>query len=126
MADSVIATEKAPAAIGSYVQARTHNGLLFTSGQLPLVAETGEFVPGDIKARTRQCLTNVAAIAEAAGTSLDRALKVTVFLTDMNDFAAVNEVYAEVFAEPFPARSAIAVAALPKGADVEIEAVIAL
>ncbi|MGI6605253.1 MAG: RidA family protein [Firmicutes bacterium] len=121
-----ISTDKAPEAIGPYSQAIQIGNLLFTAGQIPVCPETGELVKGDIKAQTRQALKNVAAILEAAGTSMQNVLKTTVFLTDMADFAAMNEVYAEFFSEPYPARSAIQVAALPKGVAVEIETIAAL
>ena len=123
---NVVATNKAPAAIGPYSQGIVINGLLFTSGQIPLDPATGKLVEGSIGDRARRCLDNLAAIAQAAGTSLDKAVKVTVFLTDIGDFKQVNEVYGSVFKEPYPARSAIQVAALPMGADVEIEAVLAV
>ncbi|MFO1072525.1 MAG: RidA family protein [Geminicoccaceae bacterium] len=123
---NVVATKQAPAAIGPYSQGIIINGLLFTSGQIPLDPATGKLVEGSIGDRARRCLDNLAAIAQAAGTSLDKAVKVTVFLTDIGDFKQVNEVYGSVFKEPYPARSAIQVAALPMGADVEIEAVLAV
>lgn len=126
MSTKPIATENAPAAVGPYSQGVCTGELLFTSGQLPLDPGTGKFVEGDIQAMAEQCLKNVAAIAEAAGTSLAKAVKITVFLADMGDFAAVNETYKTFFSEPFPARSAVQVAALPLGARIEIEAVIAL
>ena len=115
-----ISTSNAPAAIGPYSQAVDSGaGLVFLSGQLPLDPATGAFPEGGIQAQTRQSLRNVQAILEAAGLSL------TVFLADMGDFAAMNEVYASFFAEPFPARSAVAAKALPKGALVEIECIAA-
>ena len=117
-----ISTPNAPAAIGPYSQAVDSGaGLVFLSGQLPLDPATGAFPEGGIQAQTRQSLRNVQAILAAAGLSLANVVKTTVFLADMGDFAAMNEVYAEFFAEPFPARSAVAVKALPKGALVEIE-----
>jgi 2-iminobutanoate/2-iminopropanoate deaminase len=119
----IISTEAAPAAIGPYSQGVEANGLLITSGQLPLDPATGKF-PEGIAAQTRQSLTNVKAILAAAGTDLDHVLKTTVFLKDMNDFAAMNEVYATFFTEgSFPARSAVEVARLPKDALVEIEVI---
>jgi 2-iminobutanoate/2-iminopropanoate deaminase len=102
------------------------NGLLFTSDQLPLDPATGRLVEGSIAERTQRCLDNLTAIAAVAGTSLDKAVKLTVFLTDIGAFKQVNEVYAAAFRQPFPARTAIQVAALPLGADIEIEAVLAL
>lgn len=121
----VINTAKAPKAIGPYSQAIEANGLVITSGQLPIDPVTGEFAPGGIKEQTRQSLTNAKAILEEAGISLANVMKTTVFLSDMNDFAAMNEVYAEFFNEPFPARSAIAVKTLPKNALVEVECIAA-
>jgi len=121
----VVATEKAAPAIGAYSQANIANGFVFTSGQLPIYPD-GTMETGDAAAQARQSLANVAAILEAAGTGLDRVVKCTVFLASIEDFAAVNEVYASVFGEPYPARSAFAVGALPKNALVEIEAVAAL
>lgn len=123
---NVVATEHAPAAVGPYSQGILLNGMLFTSGQLPLDPANGKLVEGDIRDRARRCLDNIAAIATAAGTSLNKAVKVTIFLTEIRDFKQVNEIYAATFREPYPARSAIQVAALPLGADIEIEAVIAL
>jgi 2-iminobutanoate/2-iminopropanoate deaminase len=122
-----ISTDGAPAAIGPYSQGMRSGDLLFCSGQIPLEPSTGELVKDDIDGQTRRCLQNLAAVAEAAGGSLTNAVRCTVYLTDMNDFARVNEVYAEFFGgdEP-PARVAVAAAALPKGADVEIDAIVAL
>lgn len=121
----VVNTDKAPKAIGPYSQAIEANGLIITSGQLPIDPATGEFAPGGIKEQTRQSLTNAKAILEEAGIGLGNVMKTTVFLSDMNDFAAMNEVYAEFFSEPFPARSAIAVKTLPKNALVEVECIAA-
>ena len=120
---NAISTTKAPAAIGPYSQAIKVGGLVFVSGQLPIDPATGAFAEGGIKELTRQSLTNMKAILEEAGTSMANVVKTTVFLADMNDFAAMNEVYAEFFAAPFPARSAVAVKTLPKGALVEIECI---
>ncbi len=120
---NAISTTKAPAAIGPYSQAIKVVGLVFVSGQLPINPATGAFAEGGIKELTRQSLTNMKAILEEAGTSMANVVKTTVFLADMNDFAAMNEVYAEFFAAPFPARSAVAVKTLPKGALVEIECI---
>jgi 2-iminobutanoate/2-iminopropanoate deaminase len=122
-----ISTDGAPAAIGPYSQGMRSGDLLFCSGQIPLEPSTGELVKDDIEGQTRRCLENLAAVAEAAGGSLVNAVRCTVYLTDMSDFARVNEVYAEFFGgdEP-PARVAVAAAALPKGADVEIDAIVAL
>jgi 2-iminobutanoate/2-iminopropanoate deaminase len=121
-----ISTEDAPAAIGPYSQAIRAGDLLFCSGQIPLEPSTGELVKDDIEGQTRRCLENLAAICEAAGGSLARAVRCTVYLVDMNDFTRVNEAYGAFFDDEPPARVAVAVAALPKGADVEIDAVIAL
>ena len=121
----VINTNKAPKAIGPYSQAIEANGLVITSGQLPIDPATGEFAPGGIKEQTRQSLTNAKAILEEAGISMANVMKTTVFLSDMYNFAAMNEVYAEFFSEPFPARSAIAVKTLPKNALVEVECIAA-
>lgn len=120
---NAISTTNAPAAIGPYSQAIKVGELLFVSGQLPIDPATGAFAEGGIKELTRQSLTNMKAILEEAGTSMANVVKTTVFLADMNDFAAMNEVYAEFFAAPFPARSAVAVKTLPKGALVEIECI---
>ena len=119
----VIHTDSAPAAIGPYSQAIQIGDLLFVSGQVPIDPSTGAIVEGDIKAQAQQSLNNLKAILNAAGTNMGAVVKTTVFLADMNDFAAMNEVYAQFFQEPFPARSAVQVARLPKDAKVEIEAV---
>lgn len=118
-----IHTEKAPKAIGPYSRAIKVGNLVFASGQVPIVPATGEFVEGGIQEQTRQALTNAQAILEEAGTSLNNVVKTTVFLSDMANFAAMNEVYAEFFTQPYPARSAVAVKALPKGALVEVECI---
>ncbi len=120
---NVISTTKAPAAIGPYSQAVRVGNLVYTSGQIPINPATGVFAEGGIKEQTRQSLLNVKAILEAAGLTMNDVVKTTVFMADMNDFADMNAVYAEFFSEPFPARSAVAVKALPKGALVEIEVV---
>jgi len=121
-----ISTDKAPAAIGPYSQAvDSGKGLLFISGQIPVDPATGAFAEGGIKAQTRQSLLNAQSILQAAGLDLSNVVKTTVFLADMGDFAAMNEVYAQFFNEPYPARSAVAVKALPKGALVEIECIAA-
>ena len=119
----VISSKKAPAAIGSYSQAIQVGNLIYTSGQIPIDPATGAFVEGGIKEQTRQSLTNVKAILEEAGLTLGNVVKTTVLLADMSDFADMNAIYADFFAEPYPARSAVAVKTLPKGALVEIEAV---
>ena len=121
-----ITTDKAPAAVGPYAQARIAGSLLFVSGQLPIDPVTGAFAGPDAPTQAARSLTNIAAIAEAAGTSLAKAVKMTVYVTDLSQFKAVNEVYAGFFQAPFPARSTVEVSALPLGASVEIDAVIAL
>ncbi len=118
-----ISTKKAPAAIGPYSQAIRVGNLVYTSGQIPIDPATGAFVEGGIREQTRQSLTNVRAILAEAGLAMSDVVKTTVFMADMNDFAEMNAVYAEFFAEPYPARSAVAVKTLPKGALVEIEVV---
>lgn len=119
----VISTTKAPAAIGPYSQAIQVGNLVYTSGQIPIDPATGAFVEGGIIEQTRQSLTNVRAILEEVGLDLSNVVKTTVFLADMKDFGDMNAVYAEFFTEPYPARSAVAVKTLPKGALVEIEVV---
>ncbi|HZF62596.1 MAG TPA: RidA family protein [Desulfovibrio sp.] len=120
-----IATEKAPAAIGPYSQGMVGGALLFTSGQIPVDPST-KAVSDDVADQARQSLENVKAVVEAGGSSMNRVVKTTVFLADMGDFAAVNQVYSTFFAEPFPARSCVQVAALPLGVKVEIEAIAVL
>lgn len=122
---NVIATAAAPGAIGPYSQATEANGFVFVSGQLPLDPATGAFVPGGVDAQAEQSLNNLKAILAGAGCALTDVVKTTVFLTDMGDFAAVNAVYAKFFETECPARSAVQVGALPKGALVEIEAIAA-
>jgi 2-iminobutanoate/2-iminopropanoate deaminase len=122
-----VSTDNAPAAIGPYSQAIRTGSLLFCSGQVPLDPSSGELVKEDIEGQARRCLENLSAVCEAAGASLAQAVRCTVYLTDMGDFARVNEVYGQFFGEDDPpARVAIGVAALPKGADVEIDAIVAL
>lgn len=121
----VINTPAAPAAIGPYSQAIQVANLVYTSGQLPIDPATGAFPEGGIKEQTRQSLTNVQAILREAGLDMGNVVKTTVFMADMNDFADMNSVYAEFFSAPYPARSAVAVKTLPKGALVEIEVVAA-
>ena len=116
-----IHTNNAPAAIGPYSQAIEVNGFVFASGQIPIDPATGDFVEGGIKEQTKQALTNASNILKEAGTDLSHVVKTTVYMADMGDFAAMNEIYAQFFNEPYPARSAVAVKALPKGALVEIE-----
>lgn len=119
----VIHTDNAPKAIGPYSQAIKVGNMVFASGQIPIDPATGEFVEGGIKERTRQSLTNAGHILKAAGTGLDKVVKTTVYLSDMANFAAMNEVYSEFFTQPYPARSAVAVKDLPKGALVEVECI---
>ena len=119
----VISSPLAPGAIGPYSQAIEANGTIYVSGQLPINPATGEFAQGGIKAEARQSLTNIKNILAAEGLDMSNVVKVTVLLADISYFAEVNEVYAEFFAQPYPARSAFAVAALPKGANIEIEAI---
>ena len=118
-----IHTEQAPKAVGPYSQAIEASGFVFASGQLPIDPATGTFAEGGIKEQTRQSLTNAQAVLRAAGIDLTHVVKTTVFLSDIDNFAAMNEVYAEFFKEPYPARSAFAVKTLPKGALVEVECI---
>ena len=121
-----IHTDSAPAAIGTYSQAIQSGSLVFLSGQIPLDPETMEIVDGDFEARARRVFANLKAVTEAAGGTLNQIVKCTVYLTDLDNFATVNSVMAEFFEEPYPARVALGVASLPKGADVEAEAILAL
>lgn len=123
---AVFHSDKAPAAIGPYSQAVKAGDTVYFSGQIPLDPETMELVEGDIQDRTRRVFDNLTAVAEAAGGSLAQFAKVNIFLTDLNDFAAVNEVMKEYFQEPYPARACVGVASLPKGTDVEIEGIMVL
>jgi 2-iminobutanoate/2-iminopropanoate deaminase len=118
-----VSTEAAPSAIGPYSQAIRAGSLLFVSGQVPIDPATGAIVDGDVAAQTRRVLQNVGAILEAAGVSFDHVVRTTVFLTDMNDFAAMNEVYATCFSSPAPARATVQVSRLPKDARVEIDVI---
>lgn len=120
-----IVTSAAPAAIGPYSQAIEVNGFVYASGQLPIDPSTGAFPEGGVQEQTRQSLLNVKAILEEAGLTLANVVKTTVYLADMGDFAAMNEIYSQFFSQPFPARSAVAVKALPKGALVEVEVIAA-
>lgn len=126
MSKETIHTNNAPAAVGTYSQAVKVGNFVFLSGQIPLVPETMETVAGDFTARARQVFENLKAVAEEAGGSLNDAVKLTIFLTDLGNFAAVNEVMAEYCDEPYPARAAVQVSALPKGVDVEADAILAL
>ena len=122
----VISTKNAPAAIGPYAQGVATGNLVFLSGQIPLDPATGALVAGDVAAQTRRIFENIAAILKEAGTDLDKVVKTTVFLADMNDFSAMNEVYATYFDGAYPARSTVQVARLPKDARVEIEVIASL
>ena len=126
MSREIIHTDAAPAAVGTYSQAVRTGKLVFISGQIPFVPKTMEVVDGDFAARARQVFDNLSAIAEAAGSSLNAAVKLTIFLTDLDNFATVNEVMAEYCSEPYPARAAVQVAALPKGVDIEADAILQL
>jgi reactive intermediate/imine deaminase len=126
MSKQPIHSDNAPAAIGTYSQAIRSGDLVFMSGQIPLDPATMEFVEGDFEARTRQVFDNLRAVAEAAGGDLDQVVKLTIFLTDLGNFATVNSVMEDYFEQPFPARAAVGVASLPKGADVEADAIVVL
>lgn len=126
MSRKAIHSDSAPAAIGTYSQAIESGGLVFLSGQIPLDPETMEVVDGDFEARARQVFDNLRAVATAAGGSLDQVVKLTIFLTDLNNFGTVNSVMEDYFQQPFPARAAVGVASLPKGVDVEADAILAL
>ncbi|MGL4185757.1 MAG: RidA family protein [Thiotrichaceae bacterium] len=123
---TIISTPNAPQAIGTYSQAVRAGNTVYLSGQIPLVPETMQMVEGDITVQVRQCFQNLAAIAEAAGGSLNDCVKVHVFLTDLANFPIVNQVMAEFFSEPYPARAAIGVASLPRAAQVEVDAIMVL
>ena len=126
MSKNPVASENAPSAIGTYSQAIRSGDLLFMSGQIPLVPATMELVEGDFEARARQVFDNLRAVAEAAGGNLDQIVKLTIYLTDLGNFATVNSVMEDYFTEPYPARAALGVASLPKGVDIEAEAILAL
>jgi len=119
----VINSVNAPAALGPYSQATVVGGVVYSSGQLGMIPETGEFTGDSAAAQTEQALKNLQAVLSEAGSSLDNVFKTMIFLSDINDFAAVNEIYAAHFTEPYPARSCVQAAALPKGARVEIEVI---
>ncbi len=121
-----IHSDHAPAAIGTYSQAVRAGNLVFLSGQIPLLPDTMEVVDGDFEARARQVFKNLQAVAAAAGGSLDDVVKVTVYLTDLSNFATVNKVMESFFEQPYPARAAVGVASLPKGVDVEADAILAI
>ncbi|MGI9248573.1 MAG: RidA family protein [Woeseiaceae bacterium] len=126
MSKQAIHTDNAPAAIGTYSQAIQTGGLVFISGQIPLVPDTMEVVKGDFETRARQVFSNLAAVADAAGGSLNDVVKLTIFLTDLDNFMTVNAVMEDYFEQPYPARAAVGVASLPKGVDVEADAVLAI
>ena len=126
MSKQSIHSDSAPAAIGTYSQAIQTGNLVFLSGQIPLDPATMDVVDGDFEARARQVFDNLAAVAKAAGGSLDQVVKLTVFLTDLSNFATVNSVMEDYFQQPYPARAAVGVASLPKGVDVEADAILAL
>ena len=126
MANKIISTENAPGAIGPYSQAIEASGMLFCSGQIPIDPATGEFVEGGVSEQTRQVLTNLRAVLQSGGASLESVVKTTVFLADMNDFAAMNEVYSEFFSSNKPARATVQAARLPRDARVEIECIAVL
>ena len=121
-----VATDQAPGAIGTYSQAIEADGSVYLSGQIPLDPDTMEMVEGDMETQIRRVFDNLRAVAEAAGAGLDNAVKLTVYLTDLGDFATVNEVMSQYFQPPYPARAAVQVAALPKGAQVEVDAILRL
>ncbi|WP_236909288.1 RidA family protein [Clostridium sp. Cult3] len=123
MSISSIATNKAPSAVGPYSQGIKANSLIFTSGQLPIVPETGELLKNDIKKETRQCLENVNSILKEAGATLENVVKVNIYIVNMDDFSSINEVYEEYFNEHKPARSCVEVSRLPKDGNIEIEAI---
>ena len=126
MSRNIVHTDKAPAAIGTYSQAVRHGKLYFLSGQIPLDPDTMELVAGDFEARARRVFDNLKAVVEAAGADMGQVLKVNIYLTDLANFPTVNTVMADYFDEPYPARAAVGVASLPKGADVEAEAVLGI
>ena len=126
MAKEPIHTRRAPAAIGTYSQAIRSSNTVYLSGQIPLDPETMQVVAGDIRAQIKRVFDNLAAVADAAGGTLNHAVRLTVYLTDLANFPVVNEVMAEYFAEPYPARAAIGVAALPRGVAVEVDAILVL
>ena len=126
MTRKTIHTDGAPSAIGTYSQAVRHNDLVFLSGQIPLDPATMEIVGGDFEARARRVFENIKAVVEASGGTMEQVLKMNIYLTDLANFATVNSVMAEYFDEPYPARAAVGVASLPKGTDVEAEAILGL
>lgn len=121
---NVISTDKAPAAIGPYSQAIEVNGMIYTSGMIPIDPSTGELVTGSVEAQAEQAISNLEALLAASGSSIEKAVKTVVFISNMDDFGKINEVYAKHFKEPYPARSCVQVARLPKDVAIEIEAVV--
>ena len=119
----IINTDRAPAAIGPYSQAVVAGGMLYVSGQIPLDPKTGEVVSGGISAQTKQVLENLKAVVEAAESGMDKVVKVTIYITDMQQFSVVNEIYGNYFSAPFPARACVEVSQLPKGVEVEMDAI---
>jgi reactive intermediate/imine deaminase len=126
MSKKTLHTDQAPQAIGTYSQAVNHNGLVFISGQIPLIPETMEMITGEIEGQIRRVIENLSAICKEAGGSLDDIVKLTVYLTDMANFPQVNAVMEQYFSAPFPARAAVGVSELPKGAEVEMDAILGL
>jgi len=126
LSKTIIQTANAPSAIGTYSQAVRHGDLVFLSGQIPLDPATMELIEGSFEDRAKQVFDNLKAVVEAAGGTMDQVLKVNIFLTDLSNFATVNSVMASYFAKPYPARAAVGVASLPKGTDIEAEAVLGL
>jgi len=126
MTKTILSTERAPAAIGPYSQAVRANGVVYTSGQIGLDPATGELVAGGLEAEARQAFANLVAVAEAAGGTLAHTVKLTLFMTDLSNFAKVNAIMSELVPQPFPARSTVGVASLPKGAQFEVEAVLVI
>ena len=126
MSRDIVHTGKAPSAIGTYTQAVKHGNLVFLSGQIPLDPDTMELVAGNFETRARRVFDNLKAVAEAAGSGMDQVLKVNIYLTDLANFATVNAVMADYFDEPYPARAAVGVASLPKGTDIEAEAILGI
>ncbi|MCK5896791.1 MAG: RidA family protein [Cocleimonas sp.] len=126
MSKEIISTDKAPQAIGTYSQAVKVGNTVYVSGQIPLVADTMELIDGDIAEQVRQIFRNLRAIAEAAGGSLEDYVKLNVFLTDLGNFATVNAVMEEFYQQPYPARAALGIAALPRGAEVEIDGIMSV
>ena len=120
---NVISTDKAPAAIGPYSQEIAVNGMIYTSGMIPIDPSTGELVTGSVEAQAEQAISNLEALLAASGSSIEKAVKTVVFISNMDDFGKINEVYAKHFKEPYPARSCVQVARLPKDVAIEIEAV---